>query len=307
MAFCLIAALAPLSGCVPEGYAATVTEFEESSDRLTGVFHSLLVNANITEENHFIDSQVFAAQPIDPVSIQGSDILTPNEIKLRISAIRALADYTTALATLASGQPAAQIQIDANNASASLQTLSADAASALAHPTEGSTTPNFSGAIGSAVSAIGEVIALVEKRRGEREIRESLRKNDPQLRALFELMSKESRELYARQRLTLRATGVILFHDYDVARRAQSANSAVLMELSDRIKRYRRDTALIDEADPSRAIQAFQRSHDALVEVILAPKEKKKESLAQLIGAVKAFASEVTPLAEDIYAVGRPS
>jgi len=305
LALCLLAALAPLSGCVPDaGYSKAAIEFEQSARTLTRAYQVLLTNANSNEENHFIDSQVFDTKPIDPASIHAQDLLTPAEIKLRVSAIKALTDYTNALATLAAGKPAAQIQADANTASSSVQTLASDATTALANPTAGSSTPSYSGPISSAVAAIGAVLTLIEKHRGETEVKESLSKTDPQLQALFELISKESNELYARQKSTLGATGVILFHDYDVARQAKPVNSAELMQLSDRIKLYQRDTALIGDSDPAKAIAGFQKSHDALVAAILAPKEKKKESLAQLIAAVKAFATEVTPLAQDLYAFG---
>jgi hypothetical protein len=303
---CLFIALVPLSGCISDGdYDKAVTQFERSSNTLIQAYQSLLTNANITEENHFIDSQVFEAKAIDPSSIQNQDLLTPDEIKLRTNAIKALANYTTALATLAAGKPAAQIQTDTSKASSSLATLSTDATAALAHPTKGSKTPDYSAPISSAVSAMGEVITLIEKHHGETEVKESLRKNDPQLKALFDLISKESTDLYERRKSTLGATGVMLFHDYDTERKASPINPALLMELSDRIKQYQKDSTLIGDANPADAISAFQKSHDALVDAILAPKEKKKESLAQLIAAVKAFASEVTPLGQDIYAFGK--
>jgi hypothetical protein len=306
LALCLFTILTPLSGCISDDdYDKAVTQFQQSSNTLTQVFQTLMINANVTEENHYIDGQAFEGKPIDSRSIQSVDLYTPEEIRLRTCAIQALADYTTALATLAAGKPAAQIQSDASKASSTLKTLTSDATSALIHPTAGSKTPDYSGPVSSAVDAIGQVISLIEKHYGEAEVRESIRKNDPQLKALFDLISKESAELYARQKATLGATGDYLFFDYAQASKATPVNSAMLLELSDRIKQFRKDSALLSDGDPSKAIDAFQKSHDALVAAILAPKEKKKESLAQLITAVKAFASEVSPLAQDVYAFGK--
>lgn len=304
--FCLFITLLPLSGCISDDdYVKAVTQFEQSSNTLIQAYQSLLTNANITEENHFIDSQVFEAKAIDPSSIRNHDLLTVDEIKLRTTAIKALADYTTALGTLAAGKPADQIQTDCAKASSSLKTLSSDATIAMAHLTKGSKTPDYSSPISSAVSAMGEVIALIEKHHGETAVKESLMKNDPQLKALFDLISKESTDLYERRKSTLGATGVMLFHDYDTERKASPINPALLMELSDRIKQYQKDSTLIGNSGPASAIAAFQKSHDALVDAILAPKEKRKESLAELVAAVKAFASEVTPLGQDIHAFGK--
>lgn len=303
---CLLAVLVLLTGCFSDDdYTKTVTQFQQASASLTQAYQSFLTNANIVEESSFIDSQVFEAKPLDPASIRSQDLLTPDEIKLRISAIKALSDYTTALATLASGKPAPQTQADATKASASLKTLTSDATKALAHPTAHSKTPNFADPVSSAASAIGDIIVLLEKRHAQAELRDSLTRNDPQVKALFDLIGKESRELYARRKSTLGATGVTLFEDYDTARQARPVNSATLLELSDRIKQYQSESAILGDSDPAKAIEAFQQSHDALVDAILAPKEKKKQSLAQLIDAVKSFATEVTPLSQDLYGIGK--
>jgi hypothetical protein len=303
---CLFATLVPLSGCVSDDdYSKTLAEFQQASDTLTTVFQSLMVNANINEENHFIDTQAASAEKIDLAAIRSKDLFTPDQIKLRISAIKAIADYTAALATLASGKPADQIQADAAIASSSLKVLSADATAALTHSPPGAQSPDYSTPVQAAASAIGEVITLIEKHRSEAEIKESLRKNDPQLKALFDLMSKESTDLYSRQKSIFGATGDMIFFDYATARRATPPDRATLQALADRLKQYQRDSSVISSYGPAQAIEGFQKSHDAMVEVILAPKEKKKESLAQLIAAVKAFAGEVTPLAQDIYTFGK--
>lgn len=315
LAFCLFATLAPLSGCISDDdYTKTVSQFQQASTTLTQAYQSFLANANVVEEAHFIDGQVFEAKPLDPASIQEKDLLTADEIKLRASAITALADYTTALAALAAGNAttetkgASQAEADASAASSSLKTLASNSSKAIAdsatHATAASKTHDYSEPISSAVGAIGDVIALIEKHHSEAEVKESLTKNDPQVKALFDLIIKESRELYSRQKSALGETGITLFSDYETARQAKPVNPAELLQLSDRIKQYQKDSAAIGDTNPAEAIAAFQSSHDALVEAILAPKDKKKESMEQLIATVKAFATEVKPLAKDLYGFG---
>ncbi len=124
----------------------------------------LVMNANLVEENHYIDGQVFESGSLTLRNIQAADIMTPDEIKLRRTAIKALCDYTTALATLASGKPAESIGADAQTASGSLNTLATDLGKALKAPSRATT--KIAGPISSAVAGAGEVIALIEKRRG---------------------------------------------------------------------------------------------------------------------------------------------
>jgi phage-related protein len=293
-----------LSGCVSDGdYSKAISQFTQSANTLTQAFQTLVQNANVVEENHYIDDQAFAGKALNPAEIQGQDILTRDELNLRTAAIKALADYTTALGTLAAGKSAAQVETDAKTASSSLKSLTQDATKALAKPTPKSRTPDYSGPISSAVSAAGEIISLIEKHRGLAEVRESVQKNDSQLTALFALLSSEASELYSRQESAIGDTGDILFRDYNTASTRSPSNSVELLQLTDRIKDYERASAAIVTTDPTKAIDGFKNAHDALVKAILAPKTSKKETLSDVISSVKQFASEVQPLAQDIQAL----
>ena len=295
----LLLCLTLLTGCISnDDYSKAVASFHDSSAKLTSGFQDLLTSANLAEENAFIDAQVFEAGPIDPASIASHDLLTPDQIKLRLAAIKALTDYTEALATLASGKPAAAITADTDKASDSLKSLTADVTAAAS-----STTTDYATPISAAVSAIGDVISLIERHRGENDVRESLRKNDPALAALFNLLSKESASLFARRQATLSNSGNLLFHDYAVAAAHVPPNSAELLQLSDRIKQYQQNQTLIAASDPTKAVADFQASHDKLVATILAPKDQKQKSLAELIRALKSFASDVIPLGQNSHAL----
>lgn len=294
----LLLTLTLLTGCITnDDYSKAVTEFQHSSARLTSEYRSLILAANLTEQNAFIDEQVFEAQAVDPATIQAHALLTEDEIALRTSAIKALADYTSALATLASGKPTAQIQADAAKASTSLKTLTIHTSAAIAKASPDSKTPDYSGPVSTAATAIGDILSLIERHRGEAEVKESLRKNDPQLTALFDLLSRESTLLYERRKSALGQTGIIVFRNYAVARARTPSNSVELLQLSDRIKQYERDTTRIGASDPTLAIESFRDAHDKLVKVILAPKDQRKLSLAELIASVKSFAGEVAAFA----------
>ena len=289
-----------LTACTPDDeYSKSVTQFTQASGALTQAFQAFVSNANLVEESHYIDDQAFSGKPLFPDDIQAKDVLTPKEIALRTAAIKALTDYMTALGSLAAGKPAEKIEADAKKAGASISGLSSNAAEAFAESAK-ARKPGFAGPLSSAVTAIGDVLELIEKHRGIEEVRASLKKNDPAISQLFTLLSNESTEFYARRQSTLGETGVILFRDYNTASAKSPANPAELMELTDRIKQYRKDSAALAASNPAKAIDTFKKAHDALVSAIESPKQDKKQSISNVIASIKQFSTEVQPLAQDL-------
>lgn len=287
-----------LTGCIPDqDYTPVVKQFQQSSDTLAHSYQSLLVNANLVEYEHYIDSQAFEHAQLSPAEIDSRAVITPQELKLRSDAILALARYTSALATLAEGKGEAQIVQDASTASTSFSTLATDVQTAAEGQHLIPTTANFAGPVSGAASAAGIILGLIERHRTHEEIHQSIEKNDPALTALFDVLGSESQMIYERMKSTQSAQGVLLFTDYNREIALPSPDKDYLLQLSDRIKEFRRNQLVVAQADPTAAIAAFKKAHDALVAVILAPKDAKPRSLAELVASVKSFAAEVEPLA----------
>lgn len=292
-----------LSGCVPDqDYTPVVTQFQQSAATLAQSFQALLANANLVEYEHYIDTQTFDHGQLAPAEIDSRAVITPEELKLRSDAVLALAQYTAALATLAQGKHEAQIVEDANAASTSFSTLATDAQTAASSHHLISSTADYAGPISGAAAAAGIILGLIERHRTHEEIRNSIEKNDPSLTALFDLLGTESTMIYERQKSTQRAQGVLLFTDYNREIAQPTPDKDYLLQLSERIKQYRRNQSLVAQCDPAPAIAAFKKSHDALVAVILAPKDARPKSVAELVTSVKSFAAEVQPLAAGVQA-----
>lgn len=290
-----------LMGCVPDqDYTPVVKQFQQSADILARSFQTLLANANLVEYEHYIDTQTFDHAQLTPAEIDSRAVITPEELKLRSDAVLALAQYTSALATLAQGKEEGQIVADATTASTSFSTLAADAQKAAAAKHLIPTTADYAGPISSAASAAGIILGLIERHRTHEEIRQSIEKNDPALTALFDMLGSESQVIYERQKSTQRAQGVLLFADYNREITQPTPNKDYLLQLSDRIKQFRRNQTLVEQCDPTKAIAAFKKSHDALVAVILAPKDARPRTLAELVTSVKSFAAEVEPLSDGV-------
>jgi hypothetical protein len=292
-----------LPGCVPDqDYTPAINEFQRSSAVLAQAFQTLLANANTVEYDHYIDTQAFDHAQITPAEIDSRAVITPAELKLRSNAVLALAEYTAALATLAQGKEEAKIEYDASLASTSFATLATDAQTAASTHHLTPSTADYAGPISGAAGAAGAILGLIERHHSHEEIRKSIEKNDPALTQLFDLLGTESRAIYERQKSTKSAQGVLLFADYNREVNQPAPDKDYLLQLSERIKQFRRNQVLVAQSDPAPAMAAFKKAHDALVAVILAPKDTKPQSLAELVASVKSFAAEVQPLSAGVQA-----
>jgi hypothetical protein len=281
-----------ISGCIGDDEIdKATTQFIQASSTLTQAYRTLLTNANTIEADNYVDKQIFAGAEINSVGIDASAVITPSEIQLRTAALNALTDYNAALATLAANKPAAQVRADAATASASLKTLTTDATSVFDKPARGAKTPDFASPVSDAVTAIGDVLKLIEIHRAASAIRASIQQNDAKITPLYHVIEMESAYYFDRETTATHLRGETLFPTY--AKIRVTGSPAELMQMGDRFKEYEKDTAALSASDPTQSINAFENAHVALVNLITAKPRDKKKSLAALIAEVRSLAAEV--------------
>lgn len=292
-----------LTGCVPQAeYSGVLEQYKTASLKLGESADLLFTQANAVEEESYIETQAFERQPLSRTAIEAHLILSGEGLRFRQRAIVALSNYTLLLASAASGKAEAQIAADASAAGTSLTALTADVQAAIAKDHPDAKTSDFSGAVGAAASAAGELIQLLERRHSRAEVQASLRKNDPAMRKLYELIGADATRLYTRHRLTVQNRGDILFGSYAAALKQAPADPAYLLDLSDRLMRYRRDLGVLTASDPAAAFSAWEHAHDELVSALLEERgsTKQRSSLRQIAVTVQNFAVEVQPLATNL-------
>jgi hypothetical protein len=319
-ALCLLALAPAFTGCKQDDdISAAITQFQTSSATFTAAYTTMLNNTNTVETENYINTQALQGQAIDAIELQKrGTTITAQEIAIRTAAIQALADYTAALATLASGKSEAQVQTDFNTASTSVQTLNTDLTKLL----PGATLTKYQGPVSAAVGAISNVVTLVLHHHHMTEVRRSILDHDQSLDDLFKLISTESGVLYDRQKSAIQNAGNGIIEGYETVRMAPALNQSVpcplqiapapdqkvppcpnqadLLQMADRYKQWQKDSVAVAGANPADSIAAFQKCHDKLVDVIVNTKSLKPKSLQDLITAVQAFAADVTPLANNL-------
>jgi hypothetical protein len=292
-----------LTGCVEDdAVTKAISSYQTSSNTLTTIFQGFLTNANAIASEKYIDAQASNAAQIDSAGLAQSAVLTPDEIKLRASAIAALTAYDTALVSLASGKDTAKVQTECTAANKSLTTLQTDSNKALANPTLKSMTTKYGGPVSDAVTAMQAVLKLILDHRSIEAARKSVAENDQHLTPLYTLIETESESLYLLQKSQVQASYSNEIEAYNVARLAKPVNQADLYELTDRIEQSQVQLAVLPGANPAKAVTDFQRAHVALVAAIQQRKPDKL-TIATLIGEVKSLEAEVAPLAQSTATV----
>ena len=297
-----------LCGCVPQArYSEMVSTYRQASDELGTASEALFVHANTVEAETFIDTQSFERQPLSQSAIGAHAVLSDKGIQFRRKAIAALSAYTLALATVASGKKEEQIAADATKAGVGMAGLTSDLQAALADDSAAAETAYYSGVVMEAGTAAGELIQKMERHRNRAELRASLRKNDPAMKALFALVAADAERLYTRQRLGLQNRGDTMFASYAKAIAQAPADGGYVLELSEQIKRFRRDTDVLARSDPAPAFAAWNKAHDDLVELLLADGGRGTQTtkLAQMDADVAALGDAVGPLGGNLEALDR--
>jgi hypothetical protein len=305
-----------LSGCVADDEVdKATTQFTQAATTLTQTYKSLLQNANLVEVQNFIDSQAFGAimnasageadrKPTQSFQItgpglSGTALLTPAEITLRTTAIKALTDYTTALSTLAAGKSATQTQADAATASANIKSFATDLTTVAVTVPKGGTPPNFAGPASLAATAIGDILKVIEDHRSATEIRNSIKANDPKVTPLFRAMEAESAYYFTREAQQQRQVEILLLQQYNTAIDDRPINQVRILQLNDRLQRYEAQLTSSSTSDPTQAVKAFESAHTALISLITATKsDDKRKLLSQLLEEVKSFCAEVSTSAK---------
>jgi outer membrane murein-binding lipoprotein Lpp len=306
-----------LSGCVADDQVdKAATQFVQASTTLAQVYQALLTNANSIEADDYINQETFAAmfrQPLPETQVTGpgiadSAILTPAEITLRVDAIKALTDYTTALGTLAAGKPADQIQADAAQASSSIKTFTTDLTPFITNPPKGTKAPDFATPASAAATAIGDVLKLIENHRSASEIRDNIKANDARIMPLYSMMETEAAGFFGRVITDANTFYLGVLGSYNLAIASKPVDPAAVLELSIELQQAEKDLASIQSSDPAAAIKGFGTAHAALVKLVTSTTtEDKKSSLAELIAQVKSFVAEVKTPAKVTTASSNPN
>jgi hypothetical protein len=283
------------AGCGPEDYQKPVQQFQDASSVVIASTSTMLKNANTVEQELQVDRLAFQKQPINPAEIDKVQIISPESIRIRIAALETLAAFIANLANLASGKAHTAIADETKNLSDTLKVLAGDAQKLPVAPDVLLDNAKFSGMASAAASAMGALADLIVQHYSRRQLEAAILKTEPPITALMELIAQDAEAAYLRQKSSLGERGIELYRRYEEARKL-NVDPTVTMTLANAIKSYRKEKALLADANPRPAIDKMRDAYRSLIHY--AKSDKKPQDLDQLVTAVKAFAAAAEPLGE---------
>jgi hypothetical protein len=296
LAFVLLAAQI---GCGNDDYTKPIKQFQDASAVVIASARQTYQQMNQVEENAEQDRQVFEKEPVDEKKIKAKDIITQDEIHVRLRTLDQLSRYTSALADLAALKAPAGVTKQFQDVNSAFTSLAKDA-----EKLGGTSTifdnAKFSGIMSAATIAVGTIVRAIEEHKARREIEQQIRDHDGDINALIKLLGDELDVAYQRRKQADSEERVFLTNNLKT-----EGDPALRLFLGERLKNWRnRQTALAD-ANPQPSVDAMQKAHKALVAYVTSDKSPK--NLSELYAAAQDFFSRVQPLAEATAALLKSS
>jgi len=150
----------------------------------------------------------------------------------------------------------------------------------------------FPGIVGGAVTAIGTIIALIEGRKAQNEIKREIIHQDEALTTIISTIEGEMQLAYERQRnkASERERNLtIVYNNHNNGVSAPNRNVFLAILLAHQIEDSRQQMTALSGSNPAKAIAAMAKAHTAMVQY--ATSGKKGADLASLVASVGGFVS----------------
>lgn len=290
------------AGCGNDDYAKPIGQFQDASAVVISGARQSLQQMNQVEEGAELNRQIFEGDPFDEKKLKARDVITDEQIAVRVNALDQLARYTTALANLASLQSPSQVTQQFQDVGSAFTQLGQDAEKLKGTQHSIFDDAKFSGVLNAATLGVGAVVRAIEEHKARREIEKEIRDHDANVTALTSLLGDELDIAYQRRKATEGAQGVFLINALkEEVAKPNHGDPTMRILLGERLSEWRNRQAALANADPKPSVMAMQKAHEALVAYVNSNKSPK--NLSQLYAAAQDFYSRVQPFGQALLAL----
>jgi hypothetical protein len=302
LSLCTLLLFLVYTGCGNEDIQRPIKQFQDASAVVIAAARVTYQGMNDIEENAELNREIFSGEQFDETKIKAVDVITSDELSVRVNALNQLSRYTSALADLAALKAPAQVTQKFQDVGAGFTTVATDASKLVNRQGSGIDNTKLSGVVNVVSAGIGAVVRAIEEHRARKEIEKQIRDHDADVQALTKLLGDELEIAYQRRISTERNFGNFLRDALETERRKPNQGDPVLrMLLGEHYRDWRARQPALANADPRPAIDAMQKAHAALVTYLSA--EKGPKSLSELYAAAESFFDRVQPLGQAIAAL----
>jgi len=267
----------------------TVTQqFQQSTALVITSARDFITKMNEVEQNKSLEERAFEHKPIDYGLIKQIQIVSPQELKVRSDAMSALSQYTLDLANLASGASLKTFGQNLQGLNKSLKQVATDAGSLPNVPADSFLKNKaLPGIVTGAANAIGAIVALIEGRKAQKEIKQQILANKDELTAITKAIGEEMGLAFERRRDATSAHQRQLAIEYNGS--LSSTNVFLSVLFADRLEASMAQMNALENTNPTNAVKAMQTALEAMIKYVSSG--NKSDDLASLIAAVGSFSS----------------
>ncbi len=287
------------AGCGNDDVQRPIKQFQDASAVVIAAARATYQGMNDVEENAELNREIFSGEQFDETKIKAVDVITPEELSVRVNALNQLSRYTSALADLAALKSPAQVTQKFHDVGAAFTTVAEDAGKLVNRQGSGIDNAKLSGVVNVVTAGIGAVVRAIEEHSARKEIEKQIRDHDADVQALTKLLGDELEIAHQRRIATERNFGNFLRDALETERKKPNQGDPVLrMLLGERYRDWRGRQPSLAHADPRPSVEAMQKAHTALVAYLSVDKSPK--SLSELYAAAESFFDRVQPLGQAI-------
>jgi hypothetical protein len=266
----------------------TVTlQFQQATAAVITSAQTYFAQMNTVEQNGALDEIAFERKPLDNTALDNIQIISPEALKARTDALKAISQYTQDLASLATGSSLKTFGTNLQGLSKNLSQAATDAGSL---PDANSFIKNkaLPGILGGAVKAVGAIFELIEGRKAQKQIMQEILKQDDTMTAIMTEIGNEMGLAYERQRTKdgERLTNLTIEYKNNLNGRSDVFLSFLLVR---QIEDSRAQIAALKTANPANAVAAMAKAHKAMVDYVTSG--NKSADITSLIASAGSFFS----------------
>jgi len=265
-------------------------QFQQASAVVITSAGDFFSKMNEVDRDGALITLAYEGKAIDIEEIRSRKIISDEELKVRTDTLKALSQYTTDLANLASGASFKTFGQNLQSLNKNLTQIGTDAGK-LPGVSKASFLQNkeFPGLISLAVSAVGAIAALIEGKKAQNEIRQKISDNDKDLTNLINHVGTEMGLAFQRQKEAASLRVSRLTRAYNDSLDGKNLALSVLLPREVEASNEQYVALTKPDADPSKAVTAMQKAHEAMVQYVKSG--NKGTDLDSLLAAVASFSS----------------
>jgi hypothetical protein len=283
--FIVVCALLFAFGCAkPSAFQAPVSKFHDAATSVLTSTKAYYTALNKSERDHYIDQQVAAKRDITLIGIDGTQLLTSQDIAARLKALDVLSQYSELLYQLANSTSPSTIQSKASDLQKSVTGVSDEI-----NKLGGSKNDGFKNATNAVFPIIGQVLQAFVNSKIEDALKNAINTGTKPVNDFITALEIDMTVAYERKRnfVSGQRSSAVQQYEQDLQSKSDQGKLQADAQL---ISTAEDNWEAFQTASPTVGLEAMKQADDALEKFVKTPKPSITD-FSSFVSAMDAFAS----------------